>query len=201
VILSRELSSREGFMLGGRLLSANVTQIVVIPFILISGAAMTYVVTDEFESVMYGVESELDNYGIHLDLAIMTENTLLAITRSLATGTAIAALTAIVIAMATIPSAVSTVMKLRCGIIPFARDPSNWELRVAPDQVAYVKGIMFWGCLVASITMGSLMTIIVFVFMWEVSTIKRCGVSTIFTRRVLNIFILLKRAGHSCNST
>jgi hypothetical protein len=59
-------------------------------------------------------------------------------------------------------------MKFRSGVIPFATDSRVKLLRIAPDQTAYLKGMMFWGTLFASIMAGGIVAIGIFLFFWRV---------------------------------
>lgn len=84
-------------------------------------------------------------------------------------GTIVASLTALSLAVTYIPSVASTTLKLRSGVIPSLRDPEFNRYRVAADQVTIITGSLFWGSLIASILMGSLVGVFVFLFLWQAS--------------------------------
>jgi len=91
------------------------------------------------------------------------------ITAPLATGVGVAFLTAFFITVMVIPSASTTALKFRSGVLPFVHDPRVRLLRIAPDQTAFLRGVMFWGCLIASVLLGAATAIIVFLYLWQVS--------------------------------
>jgi len=59
------------------------------------------------------------------------------------------------------------VLKLRCGVIPYMRDPNGRLLRNNPDQVTYLWGSMFWGTLLASLLLGGLVGGILFLVLYQ----------------------------------
>lgn len=84
-------------------------------------------------------------------------------------GSIFAFLTAVSLAVTYIPSTSSTTLKLRCGVIPTLRNPKFHLYRVAADQVTVLLGSLFWGCLIASILVGSLVGGVIFLFLWQAS--------------------------------
>ena len=83
-------------------------------------------------------------------------------------GSIVAFLTALSLALTYLPSVTSTTLKLRSGVIPTFRSAENFQqYRFASDQVTILTGSMFWGCLISSVLVGSLIGGIVFVFLWQ----------------------------------
>jgi len=155
MICSRNLFRREGLFFSARLLSSNFTQFALTPFIFIGGIMITWVLTTEFADRVNAYEELLmDEFHIELDLTGRSASTQKAMTAALAAGTSIAFVTALSIAVMVLPSATTTALKFRSGVIPFANDTRVKMLRIAPDQTAYLKGLMFWGTLFASVLMG-----------------------------------------------
>lgn len=106
--------------------------------------------------------------GVDITMDEATQSTQIAATAALAVGTSIAFVTALAIALMVIPSWTTTALKFRSGIIPFADYPRVKMLRIAPDQTAYLKGLMFWGTLIASVIMGGIIGFLVALFLWPV---------------------------------
>ena len=154
MICSKDLFRREGLFFSGRLLSTNFTQFALTPFIMIGGIMITSLVSYQFDEKVAYVQDLLEDYHVTVDIDNMTQSTQFAITAALATGTSVAFVTALAIALMVLPSATTTALKFRSGVIPFVADTQVKSLRIAPDQTAYLKGLMFWGTLYASIIMG-----------------------------------------------
>ena len=80
----------------------------------------------------------------------------------------VAFITALSLALTYLPSVTSTTLKLRSGVIPTFRSAENFQqYRFASDQVTILTGSMFWGCLISSVLVGSLIGGIVFLFLWQ----------------------------------
>ena len=165
MIFSRDLFCREGIMFSGRLLSSNFTQFLLIPFILIIGTVLTMEYDERLKEI---INDYLEENLIPFDLDSIPESTV--IRASLGVGTSIAFFTALTIALAVLPSATSTALKFRSGVIPFATDVRVRLLRLAPDQTALLKGIMFWGALYASLLAGGVVAVIIFLLFCRVTT-------------------------------
>jgi len=60
-------------------------------------------------------------------------------------GVLIAFAVAMNLAVSFVPSVTSTILKLRCGIIPLFKSPLQEQYRVAPESVAVLIGSLFWG--------------------------------------------------------
>jgi len=157
MICSRDLFRVEGLFFSGRLLSSNFAQFALIPFILIGGIMATRSVSQEADGGASSAEQFLrDHLNVVVDLSDEVASFQKAMAAALATGTSIAFLTALSIAVMVLPSASTTAMKFRSGVIPFVNDTRVKMLRIAPDQTASLRGFMFWGTLYASIVMGGL---------------------------------------------
>lgn len=173
-IFSLDLFRREGVMFSGRLLSTNFTQFTLTPFILIVGIIITDQTfkggveqIESFLSETLGIEVELDESLTDYQLFTDFRSSL---TAAFAAGTCIAFLTALTIALTVLPSSTSTILKFRSGVIPFASDPLATMLRIAPDQTACLRGIMFWGTLYASLMAGGVVAFVIFMFSWHETT-------------------------------
>ena len=88
----------------------------------------------------------------------------------MATGVGVAVLASFYISIMVIPSASATTLKFRSGVLPFVNDPRVRMLRIAPDQTAFLRGVMYWGCLFASALLGGVVAFIVFLYLWQVSS-------------------------------
>jgi hypothetical protein len=86
-------------------------------------------------------------------------------------GVLVAFLVALNLASEFIPSVTSTILKLRCGLIPLRGSPLLREYRVAPESVAVLTGSLFWGALASSVLTGGVIGLIVFFFMWQATAI------------------------------
>jgi hypothetical protein len=86
-------------------------------------------------------------------------------------GVLAAFLVAIHLASEFIPSVTSTILKLRCGLIPLRGSPKLRDYRVAPESVAVLTGSLFWGALASSVLMGGVIGLIAFFFMWQATAI------------------------------
>ena len=79
-----------------------------------------------------------------------------------------ATLCALYLTLSYASSVTSTILKLRCGIIPSLADPEKFSrMRQAPDTVSLLTGSLFWGCLGSSILVGGSFGVIVFLFLWQ----------------------------------
>lgn len=74
---------------------------------------------------------------------------------------------ALYLAITYVPSVTSTILKLRCGVLPSLERPDFARLRCAPDSVSLLTGSLFWGCLGSSLVTGSFFGAIVFFFCWQ----------------------------------
>ena len=88
----------------------------------------------------------------------------------LSIGTAVAFVTAMIISFTMLPSATTITIKFRTGLIPFADYAKVRMLRSAPDEIAYLRGIMFWGVIFASLMMGVMIALVFFLLLWQVRT-------------------------------
>lgn len=89
----------------------------------------------------------------------------------LSIGTGIAFVTGFLISLTVLPSATETTFKFRGGLIPFVDYKNVLTLRIAPDQTAYLRGVMFWGVIFASISMGCMVGLFVFLVLWQITTV------------------------------
>jgi hypothetical protein len=103
---------------------------------------------------------------------------------SLSIGTAFAFVTALIISITMLPSATITTFKLRAGLVPFADYAKVRTMRSAPDLVAPLRGMMFWGVLIASIIMGVSICLTIFLLLWQVCTRRLSFVDTYLSARV-----------------
>ena len=93
----------------------------------------------------------------------------------LSIGTVSAFVTAMIISFTVLLSATSTTLRFRAGLIPFADYAKVITLRIAPDQVAFLRGIMTWSVIAASLVMGIMICVFIFLFLWQVSS---CALSS-----------------------
>jgi hypothetical protein len=85
------------------------------------------------------------------------------------------------LAVTYLASVTSTILKLRCGILPTLEKPDFARYRIAPDTVSMLTGSLFWGCFGASLLSGGLFGLIAFFFLWQ-GTVY-------FAQRVVALFI------------
>lgn len=85
------------------------------------------------------------------------------------------------------PSVITTILQLRSGGIAFLRDKDINRYRRAPDEVTILTGSLFWGCLIASVVVGSIIALILFFFLV-------CNIACI-DRYLKSFFVGLKRCG------
>jgi hypothetical protein len=93
-------------------------------------------------------------------------------------GTIFAFLTAVYLAFVFLPSITSTILRLRCGMIPTLHDRHFNKYRFAGDQVSILTGSMFWGSLISSALVGGAVGFIVFLFLWQVRIVSKGSVSS-----------------------
>jgi hypothetical protein len=108
-------------------------------------------------------------------------------------GTAFAFVTAMTISITVLLSATSTTLRFRAGLIPFADYAKVRTLRIAPDQVAFLRGIMFWSVIFASLMMGLVFAIFFFLLLWQVSTCTLSS-SKIFHQNIISRGLFSKLA-------
>jgi len=89
------------------------------------------------------------------------------ITVPLQVGTALAVLASLRLALLYLPGVTTTILELRTGVIPSLHSPNFQKYREAPDTVTILTGSLFWGSLVSSILLGSVVGFIVFLFLWQ----------------------------------
>jgi hypothetical protein len=106
-------------------------------------------------------------------------------------GGVVAIISAVFTAMVYIPSTVSTVMKLRSGIIPTFRDPNFQQYRSSLDYVTYVLGSMVWGVLYSAFLMAVLTFGLVFLFLSP--TTRSAAVKVAISLLALAITLGLKK--------
>lgn len=177
------LSRREGVLFSGRIVSTNFLQLIVAVLILLVGIILIDRVGEEVDSksaALNGLVEFLDSTlvfdptGELLDQikgATATAdgvNEYMVVT-SLGTGVAIAVTAALFIAAMVIPSASSTILRFRSGVTPFVNDQKVYLLRLAPDQTAFLRGMMYWGSLFGSILLGLAWAVLVFLYQWPVT--------------------------------
>jgi hypothetical protein len=112
-------------------------------------------------------------------------------------GVGIAFACACYVTLMVLPSASSTALKFRSGVLPFVHDPRVKILRMAPDQTAFLRGVMYWGCLLASALLGGFWAFLVFLYMWQVCS--SC-VATLHFTHFLSVANGLTHSKLSCRS-
>jgi hypothetical protein len=201
-IWNQTLFTHEGVLLSGRLISTNIIQFVATIFILMSGISITTKAATTFDTYaakVEAVEAFLDRFGVvdvnpdSFGIFLPTERSTIVV--PMAVAVAFAFLAALYISIIVIPSASLTTLKFRSGVLRFAQDPKVKLLRIAPDQVAFLRGVMFWGTLFASILLGAVLGFIVFLFMWQVTAAVAQGLaaSLIGALVVIGLHILVNR--------
>jgi hypothetical protein len=169
-------------------MSTNFLQFVVAIFILIAGIGMTIVVSSSFEdlrnalieSIVMVVDIDAISEDIPLNQEVFNRVTEEAVriffptdqymvVVPLATGAAIAFAAAFFISIVVLPSTVSTTMKLRCGVLPFVLDPEANLLRKTPDHTAFLRAQMYYGCFFASLLLGGVCGIGLFLCLWQIT--------------------------------
>jgi len=91
------------------------------------------------------------------------------ITAPMYVGTFAAFLAILYIAVSLIPSAVTTTLRFRSGMIPTFRDPKFSKLRTGQEAVTKILGFILWGGFVSSAIFGALVAFIVFLFLYQVT--------------------------------
>jgi hypothetical protein len=89
------------------------------------------------------------------------------ITAPLVLGAVIAFIVSLNLAVSFVPSVTSTILKLRCGVLPLKESPLLEQYRVAPESVAILIGSLFWGTLASSIITGGAWGLVLFFFLWQ----------------------------------
>ena len=87
----------------------------------------------------------------------------------LAFSTITAFATALIISLAVIPSATSTILKYRSGVIDLMHEEEQLLLKKTSDYPSLLRGAMFWGTLVSALLMALIVGGIVFFILWQVS--------------------------------
>jgi hypothetical protein len=175
-IWNQTLFTHEGVLLSGRLISTNAIQFVVTIFILIYGVNITKTAATTFDDYAARVQdflatfAEIDVNPDSFRIFLPTDRNMIVV--PIAIGVAFAFLAALLTSIIVIPSASLTTLKFRSGILRFAHDPKVKLLRIAPDQVAFLRGVMFWGTLFGPTLLGAALGIIIFFFMWQVTAAK-----------------------------
>jgi hypothetical protein len=82
-------------------------------------------------------------------------------------GTAVAFTVAMYLALTYLPSVTTCFLQLRCGYIPSLHDKDFAFYRHAQDLVSILTGSLFWGTLVSSVVVGSIVAFITFIFLWQ----------------------------------
>ena len=103
------------------------------------------------------------------------------ITVPLIVGVLIAFFVSLNLAVSFVPSVTSTILKLRCGVLPLKESPLLQQYRVAPESVAILIGSLFWGTLASSIITGGVWGLVLFFFLWQATAY--------FAQRLLAVFI------------
>mmetsp|Transcript_53181 Transcript_53181/g.159171 ORF Transcript_53181/g.159171 Transcript_53181/m.159171 type:complete len:1076 (-) Transcript_53181:971-4198(-) len=150
----------------------------------------TYQVPEMVKNVTASAHDAVNNAIDSLNDSIYPESEYM-VRVPLIMATVASCLSALTLAFIYIPSAVSTTLKLRSGVIPFFHDTRNQkELRSGMDQTTILMGAMFWGLLYSAALLGIVIGFIVFLFLWQAT---RKQMAIIFTSLVgLVITISLK---------
>jgi len=112
------------------------------------------------------VEAQLEA-AIYKAVESMYPEELWMITVPLQVGTVLAVLASLRLALLYLPGVTTTILELRAGVIPSLRSPTFQKYREAPDTVTILTGSLFWGSLVSSILLGTVVGFIVFLFLWQ----------------------------------
>jgi hypothetical protein len=110
---------------------------------------------------------------------------------------AVAVMAALRLAIFYLPSVTTTILELRSGVIPSLQSPEFEKYRVAPYTVTILTGSLFWGCLVSSLLLGSLMGAFAFLILWQGSAFLVMQVFAIVVG-VVCILIIKTSFVHCC---
>jgi hypothetical protein len=144
-------------------------------------------------SMQKAVNAQLD-YFVHEAIHSIYPTEEYMITVPLGIGMTVAVLAALRLTVLYLPGVTTTILELRSGVIPSLKSPHFEKYRVAPDTVALLTGSLFWGCLVSSLLMGSLVGFLVFLFLWQGSVyfmLRMCvilvGILSIITIKIVAV--------------
>jgi hypothetical protein len=181
------IQKTEGVWCSARLLSANFCRGIVAYWIIGCGIVLSTTVKEDYskDNVTAKVGFLIDDVFAHVDketiAAVHTAanqalESLYPASESMVmvpilVGVLVAFLVAMNLAREFIPNVISTILKLRCGLIPLRGNPLLRDYRVAPESVAILTGSLFWGALASSVFTGGMIGLIVFFFMWQATAI------------------------------
>jgi hypothetical protein len=84
------------------------------------------------------------------------------------------------LAVSFLPSITSTILKLRCGMIPTMTNNDFDKYRCAPDQVSVLIGSMFWGSLLGSFLVGSFIVLLIVLYLWQATVLYMAKMIVLF---------------------
>lgn len=139
-LLSRELFSEHGIWIHSRLAVATEGQILIFFAFIMIILQTTNDLADEADSTIRKIEaSETPGYSKHFALWVMPTGQM--IRQSSYTGLAVAAIVGIFIILLYVPSTVSTILKLRCGLIASLHDEAQFsDYKLSADTTYYNTG-------------------------------------------------------------
>jgi hypothetical protein len=94
-----------------------------------------------------------------------------------------------------IPSSIHTILKFRSGVIPSLRDPTFLKYRSNLEDMTYLIGAMFWGLVITSVSISVVVSISVFLFVWQVSR----EIITLLAAQVIGIVVTVTIKMIACN--
>jgi hypothetical protein len=216
-ILNRSMFDKEGIWYSTRLVASNFAQLHVCTFIFLLGMTVMQHVTENFGTekaktevteTLYqlletsGFDTAVFDATIESHFQAALNQTLVSVyphdaymvMMPLRIGICVAVLAALRLVTLYLPGVTATILELRSGVIPSLHSPDFQKYREAPDTVTLLTGTLFWGCLVSSILFGSLVALIVFLFLWQASrylmmriTASVLGVLCVVVLRVLMV--------------
>lgn len=183
-IRNLSLFRREGVFFSGRLISTNFMQLIVTLFILVVGLVVTTYASNAYDRTVGAVGTLLE-FLLVVDVSATRKITEFIeewvvngfvsifggryiIVVPLSVGFAIAFISSFLITAVVLPSASTTTLQFRSGVLAFVHDPRVLLLRRAPDHTAFLRGYMYWGCLWASLLFGLFSTVGTFFCLWPV---------------------------------
>jgi len=139
-------------------------------FLEASGLNLTFLVDITEENIQGAVDQQVHNLYPAQKFMIMVPVII---------GVVVAFLVSVYLAVSYMPSVATTVLQLRSGVIPTLRDEDFDGYRTSPDQVVLLTGGLFWGSFIASLAVGGLAALVVFLFV----------VTAIYAQKIVAAFI------------
>ena len=201
---SRNLYHGEGIWYSARILASNICQYVLTLFMIVGGVYLSTYIDEHYTEeniqaqansfISYTLSNGIIDNAVLQSVDPLTLQTVVGeavaslypqeqymITAPLVLGAVIAFIVSLNLAVSFVPSVTSTILKLRCGVLPLKESPLLEQYRVAPESVAILIGSLFWGTLASSIITGGVWGLVLFFFLWQATAY--------FAQRLLAVFI------------